>query len=559
MRRSARLLALVGCLSALPSLATPSFLPQGLAQEDETPPVSGLLGSSIGDIVWSGRYLWIATERGLGRLDPLTSDGRDAGDWVTFTEENGLGRGAVSALAAVGDTVWAATLFDSTIAGVQGSNQVGSGLSSSVDGGRSWHHIPNEMIFDISRPGFGRGPTTPIQNSCFGLAIDGDTIWAAFFAGSTIRSGDAGRTWERALPDGADEIVFFTSDTVADSLLILADSLDATANNAEQVSALRAAADSLARQKRLHRTFSVLAYDDTVWVGTASGLSASFDDGITWRNSRVRLDDAGTPRPGNIGADWVVSLERQRRSDGGSVIWAGTNVSEGAGQQAAISFSADDGESWRFSSPGSGPAFAWDFAFADDAVWAASDRGLFVSRDDGDSWDMAAVADVSGDVLREPFIGAETAPGLGGEQVLWVGADNGLARSFDGGDTWEIIFFPVRTRSLDRGGIIGTAGVIDPDFVATYAAPSPFAPSRGVTRLVYSLQNASDVSIDIYDFASRHVRTLLAGEARGGRQNHREIWDGRDDDDSVVANGVYFFRVETDDGAQAFGKVVVLN
>ncbi|MBT4498618.1 MAG: hypothetical protein HOC74_12895, partial [Gemmatimonadetes bacterium] len=73
---------------------------------------------------WSGRHLWVATESGLARLDPNQSSGLRESDWVTFTELNGLGRGSVSALDAVGDTVWTATLFDTTVADL-GADQAG--------------------------------------------------------------------------------------------------------------------------------------------------------------------------------------------------------------------------------------------------------------------------------------------------------------------------------------------------------------------------------------------------------------------------------------------------
>ena len=76
--------------------------PQRFHQASE--PIRGLFGTSIGDVVWSGRYLWVGTESGVARLDPAQSSGLKATDWVTFTELNGLGRGAISALAAVGDT-----------------------------------------------------------------------------------------------------------------------------------------------------------------------------------------------------------------------------------------------------------------------------------------------------------------------------------------------------------------------------------------------------------------------------------------------------------------------
>ena len=79
-------------------------------------------------------------ERSLARLDPNRASGLEGADWVTFTEANGLGRGAVSALDAVGDTVWAATLYDTTFAGL-GPRQVGSGLSFSFDSGATWQHV----------------------------------------------------------------------------------------------------------------------------------------------------------------------------------------------------------------------------------------------------------------------------------------------------------------------------------------------------------------------------------------------------------------------------------
>ncbi len=67
------------------------------------------------------------------------------------------------------------------------------------------------------------------------------------------------------------------------------------------------------------------------------------------------------------------------------------------------------------------------------------------------------------------------------------------------------------------------------------------------------------MSVDIFDFSSRKVRTLVDGEPRPGGRHHRESWDGRDDDGDPVANGVYFFRVETGAGSRAFGNVVVLD
>ena len=80
-------------------------------------------------MTWSGRYLWVGTESGIARLDPAQGSGLNTGDWQTFTEFQGLGRGSVSTLAAVGDTVWVGTLTDTTIASRQTPPQVGTGLA----------------------------------------------------------------------------------------------------------------------------------------------------------------------------------------------------------------------------------------------------------------------------------------------------------------------------------------------------------------------------------------------------------------------------------------------
>ena len=530
-------------------------LPQRFQQDSDTVPLAGLVGTSIADIVWSGRHLWVATERGLARLDPRQRSGVNAEDWITFTEADGLGHGAVSALAAVDSTVWVATLVDST-----DGQQAGTGLSVSVDAGDHWQHIPNDQVFNPAVPGFGQGPFSSIQNACFGLAIDGETIWATFFAGSSVRSRDGGATWERVLPDGADEIVYVATDTAADSLQLLADSLALAGAPRANVDAARARADSLRDQARLHRTFSVAAHDDTVWIGTSSGIARSFDGGEIWTNHKVRLDDTGGIVPGNIAANWVVALERQLRADGVPVIWAGTQVTTPppVGQVNAISNSVDHGETWDWDVEG--PSFAWDFAFAADSVWASTDDGLLVSGDGGQIWETVDVFDADRrEQLRGTFIGAEVVPMDDGSRVLWVGAANGMGRSADAGATWSVLSFPVKTVTLDSGQIVGLAGLIEPN-THTYAAPNPFSPSRDDrARLVYSLGRSTQVTIDIYDLASRHVRTLIADAARDGPRNHGDNWDGRDSDGDIVANGVYFFRVQTAGGDRAFGKVVVLD
>jgi len=539
------------CLS-LWSFALSAALPLDLIQNPPPAPRS-LLGTEIADLKWSGRYLWAATERGLARLDPAQSQGFSPAEWVTFTQEQGLGRGEVSAVDAVGDTVWAATLFDTTIAGV-GDFQVGGGLSFTTDAGQTWKHLATEAIFDTTKPGFSEGPRTPVLNPCFGLGLSGTTVWAAFFAGSLVRTPDLGRTWERVLPDGAKRRVYNPKESagLVDSLRALADSLERAGGPADRIAHARVEADSLAAQPFLHHTYAVLAYGDTVWVGTAGGIARSFDKGRTWTTHKVRLDALGSLLPGQIAGNWAVALKRQLLPDGGSVIWAGTrSTGEVPGEKDGISFSGDNGQTWQIT----GPTSAWDFAFTENKVWASTNEGLYTSADQGLTWAPAPVRDqTTGEELTGVFNGLETVGG-----VLWAGAENGLGRSEDEGQTWGVVKSLVRPLSLDQGELLGEAGPADS--VQTYAAPNPFAPSQEEkARIVYSLTQDAEVTIEIYDFASRKVRTLIRGERREGGRNHAsDAWDGRDGEGDPVANGVYYYRIELDSGQQAFGKIVVLD
>ena len=541
----------IALLCLLTGLHTAEARPQRFHQTAApTKPISGLFGTEIGDIVWSGRYLWAATESGVARLDPRQTTSTSASDWVTFTALNGLGRGSISALDAVGDTVWVATIIDTTTS--IGTRQMGTGLSFSHDAGSTWTHITNEAIFDPQIPSFKRGPGTQIDNGCFGLSIGKDEVWAAFFAGSTVQLSADGTRWQRTLPDGADDIVYFARDTAADSLRIFADSLASTGADPALVSEALAASDSLASQGLLHRTFSVLAYGDTVWVGTSSGLTRSFDGGQTWQNTKVRLDREGAAAPGQIGANWVLSIERQIAADGTSILWVGTNVTGLPGEIASMAYSRDNGATWTVT----GTTFAWDFAFTESFAWAATSLGLLKRAYDEPIWEAVEVS--SGESLSGTFVGLETLPSDEG-RVLWAGAENGLGRSTDEGASWRIIRDLVRVQTLDENNFVGEGGVRDSTTV-TYAAPNPFSPSAGDRALiVFSLQEDANVDIDIYDFASRRVCTLASGTRFTGNIDHQVPWDGSDDSGQSVANGTYFYRIQMDSGRQAFGKVVVLD
>ncbi|MEM8484465.1 MAG: FlgD immunoglobulin-like domain containing protein [Bacteroidota bacterium] len=70
--------------------------------------------------------------------------------------------------------------------------------------------------------------------------------------------------------------------------------------------------------------------------------------------------------------------------------------------------------------------------------------------------------------------------------------------------------------------------------------PNPFG-SR--TTIEYALPEAQHVDLRVFDLMGRHVTTLYQGEQAAGL--HRVQWHGLDQHQHPVANGVYFYRLQS--------------
>jgi flagellar hook assembly protein FlgD len=86
------------------------------------------------------------------------------------------------------------------------------------------------------------------------------------------------------------------------------------------------------------------------------------------------------------------------------------------------------------------------------------------------------------------------------------------------------------------------------------AAPGP-TPFRDGTSIVFTVPVRARVRLDVYDLLGRRVRTLVDGPLEADR--HSRTWDGRDDDGSPAAAGIYFVRMSAP-GWTATRKAVLL-
>ena len=72
--------------------------------------------------------------------------------------------------------------------------------------------------------------------------------------------------------------------------------------------------------------------------------------------------------------------------------------------------------------------------------------------------------------------------------------------------------------------------------------PNPFNPE---TTIGFSIQNDSDVKLEIFNVRGALVRTLI--NSKLSRGDHTVIWDGKNNQEKQMASGVYFYRIEADD------------
>ena len=282
-----------------------------------------------------------------------------------------------------------------------------------------------------------------------------------------------------------------------------------------------------------HRAFAVITADTLLFTGTAAGINKSSDGGESWIN--YNYDDDG------ISGNFVTALAYQHHGSK-DIIWAATWPTE-TGEWHSVSKSENWGLTWTVCGDMDGQ-FAHNFAFDDSIVYAATDEGLWKSVDYGDNWYLLPqpVGVNMGYSIQEP---EAYAAAIYNDQ-LWLGTSDGLASTPDYGNTWFVY-----------RAFVSTALGGEPD---TYAYPTPFSPARWeAVRLQYNLTAPAYITIKVYDFAMDYVTTVCSGTYHSTPGDYYETWNGQNARGDVVANGVYFYRLEKSGQETAWGKIVILD
>jgi len=488
--------------------------------------VAGFIGSSTADIKGQGDTLWFGTSHGLS----VTYDNGQS--FVSITPRySDIGVGSISGLAVSGDTVWVATAFDSLVA--EESLDTGGGISRSFDSGHTWEYLGQPMDSLVYVDGEAQvyspmvvfGDTilavdvvTPINNPSYDLAYDGQRIWTASFAGGLRVSHDFGTTWQRVLLPWDDQ-------TRLDSLTLL--SLAEDIDTDPEYYAL----DPVTHLN--HRVFSVIAYGDEVWVGTAGGVNHSNDGGRSWE----RFSYTNT----NITGNFVVALHRQQKSTG-DIIWAST-VTTGPFDYTGVSFYDVNAGYWRSAEL---DTWAYNFGSSDEAIYSATQTGLYKSRDGRHHSHLPPIQHTDGSEII--FSDRVYSVFVNDDDAVWVGTGDGIAVSRDDAVTWTI------TKARPEQ---------DPDDFFAY--PNPFTPrydkqllGQGYVLLRFSANAGESIDLTIFDFAMEKVREVVVNEQTPFSGVQERTWNGRNEAGYLVANGTYFARLTLDDRT-LWTKIMVIN
>jgi len=105
-------------------------------------------------------------------------------------------------------------------------------------------------------------------------------------------------------------------------------------------------------------------------------------------------------------------------------------------------------------------------------------------------------------------------------------------------DTFDIIGHKKKIVSVrDEGGFLPKAFSLSQNY------PNPFNPE---TELNYSLPVGGEVSLVIYNLLGQRIATLVDEFQPSG--NYTAKWNGRDDFGKLLSSGVYFYKMNVDNG-----------
>lgn len=472
--------------------------------------------AAFGDTLWIGPGLNRNIKNSINWLFPSGADSVTDGPARVFS------------LSLSQDTVIAGLGFNFQTEG--GSIQTGAGFHLSADGGETWIFSPHPLededdtTFVYGGISYSKLPiTVPQQSPPFEADHTGETILSANWASGIVRSRDFGQSWRRLIlpPQSADS-------------LVPEQSYEFNADGTNRY-------DPRYDQNLLG--FGLLIDDqNNVWAGTAGGLNISKNaafalaDSIRWTHLQVSNETDG------LLGNWIIDIKQQPASGD---IWM-TNWPAGlqSFERFGIVRTSDGGTTFdRYLIDEK----INDLGFKESFIFAAGDNGLFISPDNGQTWQQIERIQSANTFIKST---AQYLSVASTTDRVWIGTSDGIASTGNFGETWEItrVNFPL------EGGNQYQQNAPD---VEAYAYPSPFSPSRhSIVRIKFEVKNQGNVKVRLFDFGMNLIKEIENGLFSQG--TYEAIWDGNDLRGRRVANGPVLYQIETP-GNTIRGKFLVID
>ena len=450
---------------------------------------------------------------------------------------------------------------------VTGYEPKGTGIAYSKNGGNNWEYLPqpidpdtvyfinydstlcsnnnftwdnqNETCFSNQNWTISWGSqeiksllvSSEVDNVSYDLAISTDYIYAASWAGGLRRypinllPGNSNRKWEIIPLPRDNDFDLYCGEIDTSFYLNPRDPIDGGYHN--------------------HKGFSVYVNEDIIWVGTAAGINKGVINGncIDWVNHYNSWTN-------NISGNWVVGIHHQDL-DNYSRYWAITWSAETPGEFSALSYTDDDGNTWKTTQPSGYSEKVYNIYTDSNRIWASSESGLYLSED-GEHWekyirpiDKNTDEELSSDLVMSTYYS-------GSLNWIWMGTDDGIAISEDEGISWEVYRFWESTSFANKKNMLK-------------AYPNPFlindyniVGNDGHVRFIYSNPYEHSGNIDVFDFAMDKVIHLNNPYPTSLNGENEIIWNGRNEYGDKIANGVYFCRLSLN-GKYFWTKLAVIN
>ncbi|MFH0736230.1 MAG: choice-of-anchor A family protein [bacterium] len=317
--------------------------------------------------------------------------------------------------------------------------------------------------------------------------------------------------------------------------------------------------------------WSIIVNNSNIFAATEKGVYYSSNNGTTWSlyslaNKDVRtllvtnnntvvyagIWGEGVFKSTDLGLTWTAKNE-------GLTFKAINSLAEnGSGEMFAGTFgggiykSSDNAENWTKLNVGYDHVWSIGINSSDEIFAATYGNGMYYSGDGGTTFSKQAG-------VSAPYIYSVTIDGGNVFASAWNGGIYLYQNATESG--WAqlgMVGFGVSSVFIDRGVLYaGTSdgrlyknttpfvGVEDNISTLSYSFnleqnyPNPFNPS---TIIKYSIAEASNVKLTIYDILGREVVTLINSEARPGA--YQLIWNATDKFGKKVSSGIYFYSLE---------------